>query len=162
MQHGCAENPQAPVAVVQPAWQAVIGNVPGREARGADRHARSGVQLAERPHRPSRPPWRARRCPSQRWPGRTSRTPTVMDSFSPGRTTSCFEPRHAHRARDLCMPSRVDYRSASRRATISPVARGCSAVGSAQPCQGWGRGFESRHPLGVSSGIKPSGGVAEW
>ena len=26
-------------------------------------------------------------------------------------------------------------------------ARGCSAVGSAQPCQGWGREFESRHPL---------------
>ena len=25
--------------------------------------------------------------------------------------------------------------------------RGCSAVGSAQPCQGWGREFESRHPL---------------
>lgn len=24
---------------------------------------------------------------------------------------------------------------------------GCSAVGSAQPCQGWGREFESRHPL---------------
>ena len=29
-------------------------------------------------------------------------------------------------------------------------ARGCSAVGSASPCQGEGRGFESRHPLGVN------------
>lgn len=41
----------------------------------------------------------------------------------------------------------LDYRRASHRATISPVARGCSAVGSASPCQGEGRGFESRHPL---------------
>lgn len=45
-------------------------------------------------------------------------------------------------------PAWVDYRRASRRATISSVARGCSAVGSASPCQGEGRGFESRHPLG--------------
>ena len=35
--------------------------------------------------------------------------------------------------------------SASHVATISPVARGCSAVGSASPCQGEGRGFESGH-----------------
>lgn len=45
-------------------------------------------------------------------------------------------------------PAWVDYRRPSRRATISSVARGCSAVGSASPCQGEGRGFESRHPLG--------------
>src|SRR5580693_4513545 len=50
-------------------------------------------------------------------------------------------------ARKLCRPARLDYRRASHRATISPVARGCSAVGSASPCQGEGRGFESRHPL---------------
>jgi hypothetical protein len=50
--------------------------------------------------------------------------------------------------RNLCGPARVDYRRASHRATISSVARGCSAVGSASPCQGEGRGFESRHPLG--------------
>jgi hypothetical protein len=49
--------------------------------------------------------------------------------------------------RNLCGPAQVDYRRASHRATISPVARGCSAVGSASPCQGEGRGFESRHPL---------------
>ena len=51
------------------------------------------------------------------------------------------------RVRDLCGRAQVDYRRASHRATISPVARGCSAVGSASPCQGEGRGFESRHPL---------------
>ena len=49
--------------------------------------------------------------------------------------------------RNLCGPAQVDYRRASHRATISSVARGCSAVGSASPCQGEGRGFESRHPL---------------
>ena len=45
---------------------------------------------------------------------------------------------------------------------VSFVARGCSAVGSASPCQGEGRGFESRHPLEGASGINPRGGVAEW
>jgi hypothetical protein len=64
--------------------------------------------------------------------------------------------------RDLCGPAYVDYRRPSHRATISSVARGCSAVGSASPCQGEGRGFESRHPLEGASGINPSGGVAEW
>ena len=46
---------------------------------------------------------------------------------------------------------------------------GCSAVGSAQPCQGWGREFESRHPLecrvplrrSPARGVNPHGGVAE-
>src|SRR6185436_1455983 len=28
-----------------------------------------------------------------------------------------------------------------------PAPRGNSSVGRAQPCQGWGRGFESRFPL---------------
>ena len=37
--------------------------------------------------------------------------------------------------------------------------RGCSAVGSASPCQGEGRGFESRHPL---EGAKASAPVVEW
>src|SRR5437588_2237943 len=31
-----------------------------------------------------------------------------------------------------------------------PTARGNSSVGRAQPCQGWGRGFESRFPLARS------------
>jgi hypothetical protein len=39
------------------------------------------------------------------------------------------------------------------------VARGCSAVGSASPCQGEGRGFESRHPLEGCSGVNP---MVEW
>src|SRR3954469_11663733 len=39
------------------------------------------------------------------------------------------------------------------------VARGCSAVGSASPCQGEGRGFESRHPL---EGAMASTPAVEW
>ncbi len=62
-------------------------------------------------------------------------------------------------SRNLCGPAQVDYRRASHRATISSVARGCGAVGSAQPCQGWGRGFESRHPLEGANGINPA---VEW
>ena len=35
--------------------------------------------------------------------------------------------------------------------STGPVVRGCmcgnSSVGRAQPCEGWGRGFESRFPL---------------
>src|ERR1700752_176118 len=61
--------------------------------------------------------------------------------------------------RDLCAPADVDYRRPSHRATISSVARGCSAVGSASPCQGEGRGFESRHPL---EGAVASTPAVEW
>src|SRR5439155_846110 len=32
-----------------------------------------------------------------------------------------------------------------------PTARGNSSVGRAQPCQGWGRGFESRFPLSMAT-----------
>src|SRR5690606_16993659 len=46
--------------------------------------------------------------------------------------------------------------------------RGCGSVGRASPCQGEGRGFESRHPLGGPLSRPPSrsrragrGGVAE-
>jgi hypothetical protein len=53
----------------------------------------------------------------------------------------------------------MHYRRPSRWATNSPVACGCSAVGSAQPCQGWGRGFESRHPLDGCRRINPA---VEW
>src|SRR4051812_48603696 len=42
---------------------------------------------------------------------------------------------------------------------VSLVARGCSAVGSASPCQGEGRGFESRHPL---EGAVASTPAVEW
>src|SRR4029079_8926312 len=61
--------------------------------------------------------------------------------------------------RDLCAYAEVDYRRPSRRTTISFVARGCSAVGSASPCQGEGRGFESRHPL---EGAVASTPAVEW
>ena len=61
--------------------------------------------------------------------------------------------------RNLCGRAQVDYRRASHRATISSVACGCSAVGSASPCQGEGRGFESRHPLEGANGINPA---VEW
>ena len=57
------------------------------------------------------------------------------------------------------------------------ASRGCGSVGRASPCQGEGRGFESRHPLHPrSSGLRVTalrappeggstrvhGGVAEW
>src|SRR3984957_707716 len=61
--------------------------------------------------------------------------------------------------RNLCGPTELDYCRASHRATISSVARGCSAVGSASPCQGEGRGFESRHPL---EGAIASIPAVEW
>src|ERR1043165_8460935 len=32
---------------------------------------------------------------------------------------------------------------------VAEAARGNSSVGRAQPCQGWGRGFESRFPLSI-------------
>ena len=45
---------------------------------------------------------------------------------------------------------------------LFPVVCGRSAAGSASPCQGEGRGFESRRPLeGFASITNPSGGVAE-
>ena len=87
--------------------------------------------------------------------------PLSYETGAEGRTTSKISTRRGagrkHRlspssdapmaSTNLCGPARVDYRRASHRATISPVARGCSAVGSASPCRGEGRGFESRHPL---------------
>jgi hypothetical protein len=62
-------------------------------------------------------------------------------------------------SRDLCGRASMHYRRPSRWATNSPVACGCSAVGSAQPCQGWGRGFESRHPLDGADASTPA---VEW
>ena len=71
----------------------------------------------------------------------------------------------------VCRGVNDQLKSLRRLARWGP--RGCSAVGSAQPCQGWGREFESRHPLECSvlsrrnpgertaRGVKPHGGVAE-
>src|SRR3954469_13131038 len=84
---------------------------------------------------------------------------------SPTRNTNTTQPsgRNALVARsdrgDLCGLARVDYCRPSQRATISFEACGCSAVGSASPCQGEGRGFESRHPL---EGAVASTPAVEW
>ncbi len=40
-----------------------------------------------------------------------------------------------------------------------PLARGRGSAGRAQPCQGWGRGFESRRPLHRHLGGRPLGQV---
>ena len=75
------------------------------------------------------------------------------------RRIGCSEAPQRGDQSDLCGYTFVDYRRPSRRATMSFVARGCSAVGSASPCQGEGRGFESRHPLEVQSHQPPA---VEW
>ena len=78
------------------------------------------------------------------------RTTSKTSTRGPRGRTRRRRPRKATRQpvpRKLCGSAYLDYRRASHRATISSVARGCSAVGSASPCQGEGRGFESRHPL---------------
>src|SRR6266496_1179744 len=57
----------------------------------------------------------------------------------------------------------------TRRCYIAQVARGCGSVGRASPCQGEGRGFESRHPLqlvvwlrkGPAQRAPPSGQLPE-
>src|SRR6185437_14677135 len=75
------------------------------------------------------------------------------------RRIGCSEAPQRGDQSDLCGYTLVDYRRPSRRATMSFVARGCSAVGSASPCQGEGRGFESRHPL---EGAVASTPAVEW
>jgi hypothetical protein len=69
------------------------------------------------------------------------------------------EPRSPLRRRDLWCRASMHYRLASHRATISLEACGRGAVGSAQPCQGWGRGFESRRPLDGADASTPA---VEW
>ena len=84
---------------------------------------------------------------------------TGASSRFPDRPTRWANPRSTCSGRDLCGHAAVDYRRPSRRPTISSVACGCSAVGSASPCQGEGRGFESRHPL---EGAVASTPAVEW
>ncbi len=43
--------------------------------------------------------------------------------------------------------SRTKFRGSMLLTDLSETTCGCSAAGSASPCQGEGRGFESRHPL---------------
>ena len=47
------------------------------------------------------------------------------------------------------------------RVTGTVAACGCSAVGSASPCQGEGREFKSRHPLGLHFRVKISARLAQ-
>ena len=56
-----------------------------------------------------------------------------------------------------CREARLKFSSVARN---NMAACGRSAAGSASPCQGEGRGFESRRPLGTSTGSH-LGGVAE-
>ncbi len=46
--------------------------------------------------------------------------------------------------------------------TIPSTQSGNSSVGRAQPCQGWGREFESRFPLQLFGACFFKGWVAEW
>ena len=91
----------------------------------------------------------------------------IPDRGAPDRTCR----RDTRGAVLVCRGANDQLKSLRRPARWGP--RGCSAVGSAQPCQGWGREFESRHPLECSvlsrsnsgeraaRGVKPHGGVAE-
>ena len=46
------------------------------------------------------------------------------------------------------------FATCTRRASDSLIVCGSSSVGRAQPCQGWGRGFESRLPLFFMSVVR--------
>lgn len=49
-------------------------------------------------------------------------------------------------------------RGTGNRASATAMQCGCSAAGSASPCQGEGRGFESRHPLHFPAGSSDPAG----
>ena len=80
-------------------------------------------------------------------------------SPSSGRLDRNVDPSSPLRSRDLWCRASMHYRRASHRATNSLEACGRGAVGSAQPCQGWGRGFESRRPLDGADASTPA---VEW
>src|SRR5205823_3336373 len=60
------------------------------------------------------------------------------------------------------LPDVPDRRQAPRRPAFLEVpqvakvvlSRGRGSVGRAQPCQGWGRGFESRRPLSLETQVR--------
>src|ERR1700749_4397902 len=73
----------------------------------------------------------------------------------------------------VCAPARIGYSSVrtpgtTRRAPALGPERGRGSVGRASPCQGEGRGFESRRPLGdarhrrVATVVDRSTPLAEW
>ena len=117
-------------------------------------------------HRPGRPSscaaTRAPARPRTRWPnpprpGRARRccrysadngSNVVLDreqararAAHPGRGTRCGI---RSESRLVC----GTRRNTGPRAEVHDRPRGCGSVGRASPCQGEGRGFESRHPLG--------------
>ena len=116
----------------------------------------------------------------QRRPGRrlTSTRPVARPSAEPGRRAGVLGhaptvPRRGHSlqrrwrgraaVRSLLKgSSAIEYGGLARAGEAGPGVCGRSAAGSASPCQGEGRGFESRRPLGEVVAIGPcSGGVAE-
>jgi hypothetical protein len=91
--------------------------------------------------------------PRWQWDGRHDFT-----SFQPGQgeraVTPSAGPPSARTAVRVCSPARIGYsseRASSWSAGVRPALRGScgrGSVGRASPCQGEGRGFESRRPLG--------------
>jgi hypothetical protein len=86
---------------------------------------------------------------------RVARTPSRSDASTRpeagqrGRASGAG--RHASA---LVVPKQVERHP--WRCYIAQVARGCGSVGRASPCQGEGRGFESRHPLWCEvGGVRP-------
>ena len=118
---------------------------------------------SERPHarlpnllmRNAFPP--GHRRPSRIEPTNAANGQTVAAKTRPDRVPTTAKIRPGRR--DLWCRASMHYRLASHRATNSLEACGRGAVGSAQPCQGWGRGFESRRPLDGADASTPA---VEW
>ena len=100
--------------------------------------------------------------PGHEGPNRIGRPDAMKGEIVAAKTWPNRAPRTAKIRlwrRDLWCRASMHYRRASHRATNSLEARGRGAVGSAQPCQGWGRGFESRRPLDGADASTPA---VEW
>ena len=121
----------------------------------ADRHWWSRLGSNQRPSA-----CEADALPLSHGTGRVLRAPAQATSAARWNTStqSHFRWERTSRAAPrghLCPVATVHYCRNSRRAAIPPEACGCSAVGSASPCQGEGRGFESRHPLEGATASDP-------
>ncbi len=98
-------------------------------------------------------------CDGRCWiqtPGQPPRKPAAGDSApAPATRDAPRRPRVGSQT-----PTRLKFSSVTRE---RPGACGRSAAGSASPCQGEGRGFESRRPLGAAATYDGGnlGGVAE-
>src|ERR1700716_2069436 len=73
----------------------------------------------------------------------------VWDVRQPGTLSLRLRCCQLENARPVCAGERRLLGPFFTRSFVN--ARGNSSVGRAQPCQGWGRGFESRFPLRFSS-----------